>query len=192
MPDPKDKDEDIEVVFHNEIVFKVVVVGDPEVGKTSLIKRFTQASFTADYIPTVGVNIAKHVVKAKTSTGKDAEVHLMFWDIAGQQQFYMLHQPYFAGAEGVIFVFDTTRAQSFTNMKEWHKATVKYGIGSAPAILVGNKIDLRDQRKIIVPMAENLAKQLGIDYYETSALTGENVDKIFMTLTRLMIESKNV
>ncbi|MHA1731866.1 MAG: Rab family GTPase [Promethearchaeota archaeon] len=178
--------------MHRDVVFKVIVVGDPEVGKTSLIKKFTRERFEEDYIPTVGVNIAKHPVKFETSTGNELEINLMFWDIAGQRQFYMLHKIYYQGAAGIIFVYDITRAQTFTNIKEWHKSCIKYGLSGVPAILVGNKNDLSKDRKIIPPMAENLAKQLDMPYYETSALTGDKVNLIFQDITKLMAESKNL
>lgn len=172
-------------------MFKVIVVGDPEVGKTSLIKRYTQAKFVKDYIPTVGVNIAKHVVTVTDSAGEEIPCNLMFWDIAGQSQFYMLHKVYFNGANGIVYAFDISRSQTFTNVKNWHKTCIKYGLSGIPAILVGNKKDLPD-RKIIPPMAENLAKQLDLPFYETSALTGDNVDKIFLKITELMAENRNL
>ena len=183
---------DYEVVVHKDIVFKIVVVGDPEVGKTSLINKFTKEKFEQNYIPTVGVNIAKHIVQFKGSDGKDIPVSLMFWDIAGQKQFYMLHKVYYQGANGVIFTFDVTRAQTFQNVKEWRKSCIKYGLGGVPAILVGNKTDLKKDRVIIPPMAENLAKQLDVEYFQTSALTGENVDLIFQKITELMVEARGL
>ena len=178
--------EDLKVVTREGIVYKIIVVGDGAVGKTSLIKQHVQKSFDKNYIPTVGVNIAKHTAKLVLKSGEEKEIVLMFWDIAGQPQFYMLHKVYYNGANGIIFVYDVTRADTFSNIKNWHKECVKYGLGDVPAILVGNKIDLEGQRRIIEPMAQSLAKQLGVDYFEASAESGEGVAEIFNKIVELI------
>jgi small GTP-binding protein len=114
----------------------------------------------------------------------------MIWDVAGQPQFYMLHRPYFNGADGMILVFDVTRSSSFSNIKNWYQTAVKYGLSGIPRILVGNKIDLKDQRKIIVPMMQHLGEELNAPYFETSAKTGENVKTIFQKIAEMVLISK--
>lgn len=181
-----------ELIFHErtEFIFKIIVVGDPAVGKTSLLRKFSSEKFESEYIPTVGVNIVKEQVTIKDDTGKEVLVSLMLWDIAGQPQFYMLHRPYFNGADGMMLVYDTTRSSSFSNVNNWFSTSVKYGLSGIPRILIGNKIDLKDDRKIIKPMAEHLSQKINAQFYETSALTGENVKSIFQKMAELAAISK--
>ena len=187
----EDKEEE-ELVFHkpSEMIYKIIVIGDPAVGKTSLLRTFCADKFEYEYIPTVGVNITKEKVTVKNDMGKDTDVTLMVWDIAGQPQFYMLHRPYFNGADGMMLVYDITRSSSFSNINNWWNTAVKYGLSGIPRILIGNKIDLKDERKIILPMAEHLNQKLNATFFETSALTGDNVDLIFHKIGELTLLSK--
>ncbi len=180
------------LVFHRrtEMIFKIIVIGDPSVGKTSLLTNFSGEKFQYEYIPTVGVNITKEKVIIKNDVGKETEVSLMIWDIAGQPQFYMLHRPYFNGADGVILTYDTTRSSSFSNINNWWQTCIKYGLSGVSRLLVGNKIDLKDGKKIILPMAEHLSQKLNAPFYETSAMTGENVKDIFHKMAELALLSK--
>ena len=180
------------LVFHKrtEMIFKIIVIGDPAVGKTSLLTNFCGDKFNYEYIPTVGVNITKEPVTIKDDMGKDSTVNLMIWDIAGQPQFYMLHRPYFNGADGMILVYDITRSSSFSNINNWWSTSIKYGLSAIPRILIGNKIDLKDERKIILPMAEHLSEKINAPFYETSAMTGENVKSIFQKIAELALRSK--
>ncbi len=180
------------LVFHErtEMIFKIIVIGDPAVGKTSLLTNFCGDKFNYEYIPTVGVNITKEPVTIKDDMGKDSTVNLMIWDIAGQPQFYMLHRPYFNGADGMILVYDITRSSSFSNINNWWSTSIKYGLSAIPRILIGNKIDLKDERKIILPMAEHLSEKINAPFYETSAMTGENVKSIFQKIAELALRSK--
>jgi Ras-related protein Rab-1A len=183
------KDEDIVFTPRTEFIYKVIVIGDPAVGKTSLLNKYTQKKFAAEYIPTVGTNILKEIVDIEENK-KKIQVNLMLWDIAGQPQFYMLHKPYFNGADGLILVFDVTRSSSFTNCKNWYSTAVKYGLSGIPRVLVGNKIDLKDERKIILPMATHLSEELNAQYFETSALTGDGVNIIFKKISEMVYHSR--
>ncbi|MFX1365483.1 MAG: Rab family GTPase [Promethearchaeota archaeon] len=187
-----EKKKDGKLVFHErtEMIFKIIVVGDPAVGKTSLLTNFCGDKFNYEYIPTVGVNITKEPVTIKDDMGKDIIVNLMVWDIAGQPQFYMLHRPYFNGADGMMLIYDITRSSSFSNINNWYSTAVKYGLSGIPRILIGNKIDLKEERKIILPMAEHLSEKIGAQFFETSALTGENVQLIFQKIAELTLRSK--
>ncbi|MFX1345922.1 MAG: Rab family GTPase [Promethearchaeota archaeon] len=184
------KDEDL--VFHerSEMIYKIIVIGDPAVGKTSLLTNFCGDKFQYEYVPTVGVNITKEKVTVKNDMGRDTNVSLMIWDVAGQPQFYMLHRPYFNGADGMMLVYDVTRSSSFSNVNNWYSTAVKYGLSGIPRILIGNKIDLKDEKKIILPMAEHLSQKLNAPFFETSALTGENVSEIFHKIGELTLLSK--
>jgi small GTP-binding protein len=102
----------------------------------------------------------------------------------------MLHRPYFNGADGMILVFDVTRSSTFSNINNWYNTAVKYGLSGIPRILIGNKIDLKDERKIILPMADHLSEKLDSPYYETSALTGDNVKTVFTKIAELVYKAK--
>ncbi len=170
-----------------ESIYKVIVIGDPGTEKTELLSKYACNQFEENYLPTVGVSILKEVIELEDV---DAKINLMFWDIAGQPQFYMLHRPYFNGADGIILVFDLTRPSTFSNVNNWYNSAVKYGLSGVPRILVGNKADLRDERKIILPMAEHLSRKLNAPYFETSTQTGQNVKLIFRKIAEMVYNSK--
>jgi len=187
MSNNEKKEGDIVFKGKTDAIYKVIVIGDPAVGKTSLLSKYATNQFEEKYLPTVGVSILKEPIELKD---KDAGVTLMFWDIAGQPQFYMLHRPYFNGADGMLLVFDITRSSTFSNVNNWYSSAVKYGLSGIPRILIGNKVDLKDERKIILPMAEHLSEKLNAPYFETSALTGENVNVVFHKIAELVYRSK--
>ena len=170
-----------------EAIYKVIVIGDPAVGKMDLLTKFATYKFEEKYLSTIGVQILKKTIELKE---ENATVNLMFWDIAGQPQFYMLHRPYFNGADGMLLVFDITRSSTFSNVNNWYSAAVKYGLSGIPRILVGNKVDLAEDRKIILPMAEHLSEKLNAPYFETSALNGENIKAVFQKIAELIYSSK--
>ena len=190
MNDKNKSDEDLVYHERSEMIYKIIVIGDPAVGKTSLLTNFCGYKFQYEYVPTVGVNITKEKVIVKNDMGKDTNVSLMIWDVAGQPQFYMLHRPYFNGADGMMLIYDVTRSSSFSNVNNWYSTAVKYGLSGIPRILIGNKIDLKDEKKIILPMAEHLSQKLNAPFFESSALTGENVSEIFHKIGELTLLSK--
>ncbi len=102
----------------------------------------------------------------------------------------MLHKPYFNGADGMLLVFDVTRSSTFSNVKNWSNTARKYGLSGISRLLIGNKIDLKDERKIISPMATHLAEELNAPYFETSAKTGDNVDLIFKKIAENVYREK--
>ncbi len=187
MSNNEKKEGDIVFKGKTDAIYKVIVIGDPAVGKTSLLSKFATNQFEEKYLPTVGVSILKEPIELKD---EDAGVTIMFWDIAGQPQFYMLHRPYFNGADGMLLVFDITRSSTFSNVNNWYSSAVKYGLSGIPRILIGNKVDLKDERKIILPMAEHLSEKLNAPYFETSALTGENIKVVFNKIADLVYKSK--
>jgi small GTP-binding protein len=178
-------DEEIVFTGKTEAIYKIIVIGDPAVGKTSLLDNFSSKKFKTQYIPTVGVNIVKEQIELD-----EGIVNLMIWDIAGQPQFYMLHRPYFNGADGMLLGFDITRSSTFSNVQNWFNTAQKFGLSSIPRLLIGNKSDLQDERKIIKPMADHLAEKLNCTYYETSAKTGDNVKLIFRKTAEIVKDSK--
>ncbi|MFW9952373.1 MAG: GTP-binding protein, partial [Candidatus Thorarchaeota archaeon] len=158
--------------------FKFVIVGNHEVGKTSLIRQFVECKFFHDYRATIGLNIFAHNFNFQGN-----ELNLQLWDIGAQQYFKRFRRIYYDGAEAAFIVFDITNKESFQKVKEWYKELNELiDETDIPIVLVGNKDDLAQQRVISTAEGEALAKSLsenGIEYIETSALSGNNVQNAF-------------
>ena len=187
MSDLERKEGTIAFKGRTESIYKVIVIGDPAVGKMDLLTKFATNKFEEKYLSTVGVQNLKVTIELNDF---NATVTLMIWNIAGQPQFYMLHRPYFNGADGMLLVFDITRSSTFSNVNNWYSAAVKYGLSGIPRILIGNKSHLIEERKIILPMAEHLGEKLNAPYFETSILNGENVKAVFQKIAELIFNSK--
>ncbi|MFW9828715.1 MAG: Rab family GTPase [Candidatus Thorarchaeota archaeon] len=182
---PEDKtDEDAKIVYD----FKIVICGDPGVGKTSTILRFTDDAFTRTYIPTLGVNISEKNIKTDKIL-----IKLILWDIAGQIKFESMRRHFYKGAEGVILIFDLTNSKSFENITNWYEDVKKNIIPYKEDLIgfiLGNKEDLVNQRKIPPDKPLRIAREFNLEYIETSALTGKNVEECFIRLAKNLIESR--
>ena len=166
-----------------EYIFKVVVLGDGAVGKTSLVLQFTERKFNDNYIMSIGANFA---IKMISKPEKNIAVRLQIWDLAGQKHFAFVRPSFYRGAFACIFVFDLTRRDSFEHVKNWVDESEQY-VPGVPCILLGNKADLQEERVISKSEGEALAEELGASYYETSAKEAQNVDLCFHELNdRLM------
>jgi len=159
-----------------EFSFKVVVCGDAACGKTSAIMRLTDIAFRRVYIPTIGVNITKKVINVNGS-----KIRLVLWDIAGQAKHQMMRRHFYEGANGVVLLFDLTRADTYENASKWYKDIMRnIKQKDLPiAALCGNKNDLVNERHVSNEKGKELAEKLGIKYFEMSALTGENIFELF-------------
>jgi small GTP-binding protein len=173
------------MVTPREIVFKIVVVGEPAVGKTSLVIRFCENRFSEHYIMTIGSNFA---VKLIPLPDRNVMARLQVWDLAGQTSFAFIRPGFYKGASGAIYVFDITKRETFEKVKEWHSESQQY-LKNCPVIIVGNKADLQEERVIAKKEGEALANEIGaIGYWETSAKTGEKLEDAYMTLTTGMLD----
>ncbi|MHA1191125.1 MAG: GTP-binding protein [Promethearchaeota archaeon] len=162
--------------------FKFVIIGDHMVGKTSIIRRFVENRFTTDYRATIGLNILTHKLEFYGN-----EVIFSLWDVGAQEFFKRFRKTYYQGVQASFIVFDLTNKDSFINVKKWF-IELKQLIGSReiPMVIVGNKSDLTEDRKIDYQFAIKLVNELasetfkgGISYIETSALTGDNIEDAF-------------
>ncbi len=160
--------------------FKILVIGEPRVGKTTLINKYVKVEILREYMPTVGASISKQPVTVQND-GKEEDVHLLIWDIGGQKRFSNLHNVYFNGAKGVIIVFDLTRPDTLEKVKLWYSMVNKYFGEKLPQIiLVGNKSDLTDEIEVDKGKIDQTTMLLGIDdYFQTSALMGDQVTEVF-------------
>ena len=163
---------------------KVCMLGSFAVGKTSLVQRFVSSSFPRKYQTTVGVMIDKRTVEIE-----DQEVYLMLWDIYGQDEFRKVQTSYLEDASGYFLVVDGTRRDTLDTALDLHKK-VKGEIGEAPFVLVLNKTDLKEEWQVNGQVLEELSKR-GWTVVETSAKTGDGVEKAFLSLTAKMLQTQN-
>ena len=168
-----------------EYAFKLILGGDGGVGKTSMVHQFVEGKFAKDYKSTIGTSIMK---KECQFEGLKSKVRFVIWDLAGQSQFKRVRQSYLANAEAGILVFDVTNIASFENIENWHKE-IRTASPDISLIIVGNKIDLEEQRVVFSEDGENIAKKLGLTYVETSARTGENINDAFRMLALQIVNN---
>ena len=155
---------------------KMVLLGDGAVGKTSLIQKFVSGQFAGQYKATIGVDLFK---KGVIVDGQS--ISLQVWDLAGQEFFKKYHQHFLGGALGAFLVFDLTVPPSLKNLNTWIRDT-RPTTGGINYVLIGNKVDLAENRDDIKDKALDLAMQYDISFFETSALTGEGIDELFTYL----------
>jgi len=167
-----------------EYAFKLILGGEGGVGKTSMVHRFVEDSFQTDYKSTIGTSIMKKECEFK---GLESKVRFVIWDLAGQAQFKRVRQTYVANAEAGILVYDVTRKETLESLENWFKE-IKSVSQTISMILVGNKIDLENDRVVPTEQGEELAKKLNLSYIETSAKTGENINDAFKMLALQMIK----
>jgi len=168
--------------------FKIIIVGDPSVGKTSLILRYTNNAFRRSYVPTLGVQVSDKIFTIENSV-----VQLTLWDIGGQQKFQTMRQQFYLGSDAIFLMFDLTKPDSFNNIPKWFSDITNRlsdRFKGLIGFIIGNKKDLIEQRKVTNEMALNLASQLNLGFIETSALLGENVDYAFSTIANLLYKSR--
>jgi small GTP-binding protein len=169
--------------------FKICVIGDGGVGKTSLIKKYTQGSFQKEYIATLGTQFSKFEEEIEGE-----KISLFIWDIAGQDSFQALRQRFYTGSSGGIIVFSHApdEIDSYTRVRKWVN-DLKTHCGNIPIILFGNKVDLVDNGELEsnpnLPTSDAIVDQFTkenrfVGYYKTSALTGQGVTDAFKVLVR--------
>ncbi|CAH8596786.1 unnamed protein product [Schistosoma margrebowiei] len=160
--------------------FRVIIIGDSMVGKSSLMKSFVEGNFTPVSDPTIGVDFFSRTVRIQ----EEVFVKLQLWDTAGQEKFRTITSSYYRNCVGVVVVFDLTDRETFDHVADWYEEARGSIKCSAPVfIIVGHKADRRDERQVTKIEAESLAQRLGdYIYIETSSLTGQNIEKTFELL----------
>jgi len=164
--------------FDKRFQFKITVIGDGAVGKTSLIRRFTNETFKKDYIKTIG---AQFSVFDKNIKGDN--VKLLFWDIAGQDDFNFLRPSFFKNSRAAIIVYsledNDLGEESFKHIHNWAE-DIKEFCGSIPVVIFGNKVDLIDKKNLDESAIQEFIKENNfLGYYFTSAKTGKGVINAF-------------
>mmetsp|Transcript_36944 Transcript_36944/g.59175 ORF Transcript_36944/g.59175 Transcript_36944/m.59175 type:complete len:208 (-) Transcript_36944:249-872(-) len=170
-----------------DYLFKLVLIGDSGVGKSCLLLRFADDSFTDSYISTIGVDFRFRTVNIDMKT-----VKLQIWDTAGQERFRTITSAYYRGAHGIIMVYDVTNYESFEHVEEWLNEVNRHASESTLKLLVGNKADLAEDKKVKADEAKKFADTLNISFLETSAKNATNVEAAFLTMAKQLIQAKEL
>lgn len=169
-------------------LYKLVLVGDSGIGKSSILQKYVKDDFSESYVSTIGVDFA---VKTIDLNGKI--IKLQVWDTAGQERFRTITHSYYRGAHGIIVVFDLTNIESFHNISNWLHEINLHAKENVQILLVGTKSDRVNYRMITKDMIDNYVKTHDFIYIETSSKTGVGIDQIFTTMaTRIMKNKINI
>ena len=166
-----------------ELKLKILLIGDTAVGKTSMILKYCDDKFLDTHLATIGVEF-----KSKTIFTDKYKVTLNVWDTAGQERFRSITKTFFQNANGVIFVYDITSNVSFNGVKNWIKDSEMYG--KFESILCGNKLDLDSHREVKFDTLKEYGIKEKKQIIETSAKTGQNIDKAFRMLVDLILKGR--
>ena len=171
-----------------DLAFKVIIVGPSAVGKTSLLNRFVHNEYALKYKLTIGVDFLTKSIEYQPS--KSVKLHI--WDIGGQERFKFLHRSFYEGTSGALLAFDLSRQNTFSGMKTWLSEMQSIMTIKIPKVIIGNKTDLIPETGQIIDRSavEQYAKNEDCFYIETSAKTGENVEKAFLELTQRMVNKE--
>ena len=172
---------------------QILIIGNSVVGKTSILTKYTTKTYNENYIATVGLDFF-----TKDEKIDDKTIRVKIWDTAGQERYKAITKCFFQRAQGIIIVFDVTNKKSFDDLKIWidsirSQSKLTEDLENMPIIIIGNKIDI-PKRVIDKDTALNFAKEQNLDYYETSAKTGEGIDAAIKDLVKkvmVYISKKN-
>ena len=167
-----------------ELLYKIIIIGDAAVGKSNILTRYSKNEFSENTRSTVGVELGVKFIKVKGINTK-----IQIWDTAGQERYRSITSSYYKGSHGCFIVYDITNESSFNNVEKWYEYVQKEAGKNISIILVGNKCDLENERKITKEKGQEKAKNLKCAFFETSALSGVNISQIFEELTNNIYDS---
>jgi len=167
-----------------DYLFKLLLIGNSSVGKSSLLFRFVENTWDENFVPTIGVDF-----KLKTLEVNGKKVKLQIWDTAGQERFKNITASYYRGGNGVLVVYDITDRESFENLNSWLIEIEKNANKNVYKLLIGNKSDLEEKRKVSFQEGTDFAKSNGMEFIETSAKTASKVQEAFELLTQKIIKA---
>ena len=164
--------------------YKIMLLGNMAVGKSSIMYRFTEDNFNVNIMGTAGIDIRKKVIKIN-----DTDMNLMIYDTAGHDRFRQITKSQYKGARGIIVIYDVTDRKAFESVTDWMDHIKTNADSDVEIVLVGNKIDMTN-RAINEEEGKELAKKYNVPFIETSALTGYNIEKTFTTLVQSIVDKE--
>eukprot|EP01135_Chromosphaera_perkinsii_P007998 Nk52_evm70s1073 gene=Nk52_evmTU70s1073 len=162
-----------------DYLIKLLLIGDSGVGKSCLLLRFSEDSFTPSFITTIGIDF-----KVRTIELDGKRIKLQIWDTAGQERFRTITTAYYRGAMGILLVYDVTDEKSFNNIRNWIRNIEQHASENVNRVLIGNKCDMTDKKVVDQVQGEALAEEYGITFTECSAKTGQGVEEAFISLAK--------
>ena len=171
--------------MNSDFSFKVVLVGDTCVGKSSLLVRFCDDIFTDNYITTIGVDF-----KFKTLLLKGKTIKIQIWDTAGQERYRSMTTAYYRGANAIIICYDITNHESFDNLNKWISDVKKFANDDTEIFIYGNKMDQEDKRQVMIGEKDEFENNSHYNIYEVSAKSGNNIEESFSKIVESLIEKK--
>ena len=175
MNDEEKKDSDM--------IIKLLLIGNAYVGKTLIVQKFIDNSFSKSTVSTIGVDLQSKIIDIN---GK--KVKYLIWDTAGEDRMKTMTYSYYRGCHVILVVFDVTERKSFQNVTTWVECIDKFAKANVLKFLVGNKTDLEDKRTVTYDEGKNLAEDNGLKYYEISALTIKGLHEMFEDIAKEYVE----
>ncbi|EGR29335.1 Ras family protein, putative [Ichthyophthirius multifiliis] len=167
-----------------DYLFKLVIIGNSGVGKSSLLLRFSDDQFNENYLTTIGVDF-----RFRTLNIEGKSVKLQIWDTAGQERFRTITSAYYKGADGIVLVYDITSQNTFDDIEKfWISEVESYAEKNVELMLIGNKKDLNQQ--VTTQIAEEYAKHKNMEFFEVSAKTADSVQQAFLTLSKKLMAKR--
>ncbi|XP_068194226.1 ras-related protein Rab-15-like [Antennarius striatus] len=167
-----------------DVLFRLLMLGDSGVGKTCILRRFTESEFDICHISTIGVDF-----KMKTIEVDGIKVRMQIWDTAGQERYQTITKQYYRRAQGIVFVYDITSSLSFQHLAKWVSDVDEFAPDMVQRILVGNKCDDELMRQVTKDQGSKLAETYGMEFFETSASSGINITEAFTRVAELVLQA---
>lgn len=167
-----------------DYLFKVLLIGDSGVGKTCILCRFANNEFNRSHISTIGIDF-----KMKTIIVEGKRIRIQMWDTAGQERYETITTQYYRRAHGIILVYDITRQETFNNIRKWLRYVDEHANNNVQRLLLANKCDAEDERRVWKDQGARLAAEKNIKFYETSAQSNINIDEAFTEICRQILQT---
>ena len=169
-----------------DIKLRIMMIGDSTVGKTSILRRYCKNEFLTKYVSTIGIDFQfKNMIKF------DKKIRMQIWDTAGQERYKVVAKNYFNSSDGFIIIYDITNRESFNNIDNWISQINDVANKEVKFILFGNKNDLEESRIVSADEGTEMAEKYSMKFYETSALTGDNINEGFDFLVDELLKDEN-
>ena len=170
-------------IINFSVFFKILLIGDLGVGKSCVILRYVEGDFPGNIMSSIGVDF-----KTKKIDVDDRLIKMQIWDTAGHEKFRTITTSYYKSAHAIIILYDITQKTSFDHIKNWITEIDKFGKQGVLKVIVGNKLDLENNRKIKKEDAENLALKYGVKLWEVSAKDNTNIEEMFQDTIKSLLE----